>query len=76
MIKIKMIGFNNNFSDQAKSELLISWQPGLTPMRLLQLLSLQKAQIGVILIDGRIEDIDCLVNDRSTVEFYPIFGGG
>lgn len=33
-------------------------------------------EIGVILVNGRIESTDTMLQDKDYVEFYPIFGGG
>ena len=61
---------------EAKAEVAVEYYHGLTVSKVLAKYNLSSAQVGLILVNGKAESCDYQLSDYSTVELYPIFGGG
>ncbi len=58
------------------AEVKVKYYPGLTVRTILEEYKLPAGQVGLVLVDQKAETVDCALKDNSTVELYPIFGGG
>lgn len=76
MIKVKLHPALQKNGFKSKDYLLISYENGLTIEKLRDLLKIQIAEVGFILLNGKHANNCHVLKQGDTVEFYPIFGGG
>ncbi|TEB08421.1 hypothetical protein Psch_01984 [Pelotomaculum schinkii] len=76
MIKVKLHPALQKTESKVKGYIQIQYEHGLTVEKLRELLKIQIAEVGFILINGKHAKNYDVLNRGDIVEFYPIFGGG
>lgn len=54
----------------------INHRSGLTVKSIILRNEIKAGQVGLVLIEGKPGKLESEINDDSTIEIYPIFGGG
>jgi hypothetical protein len=69
--------FNSALTDYtAIPEDFIEYAPGKSIRAFLYKYSLTAGLIGLVVVNGKIESLEYIPPDNSTIKLYPIFGGG
>lgn len=76
MITVHFKSVLNEYVPGEPDRVELPYDPQLTVRVIIQQYSLQPGHIGLVLVDGKLSDLDKPLYDGSTVELYPIFGGG
>lgn len=76
MIKVKLHPALQKTEFKSKGYMQIPYEDGLTVEKLRELLKIQIAEVGFIVLNGKHAKDHSVLNRGDSVEFYPIFGGG
>jgi hypothetical protein len=72
------VRFHLNLIDTAgvKKELFVDAKQPILLTTLLDQLGVPHDEVGIIVRNGRVGGIDCLIHDEDVVELFPILSGG
>lgn len=76
MITVHFKSVLNEYVPGEPNRVELPYDPQLAVRAIIQQYSLQTGHIGLVLVDGKLYDLDEPLHDGATVELYPIFGGG
>lgn len=76
MIKVIFRSVLKDYVQGNSEQVTLDYKPGLTIRAIIQKYGLQPGHIGLVLVDQQVSDLNSTLQDGSTVELYPIFGGG
>ncbi|MGM0653372.1 MAG: hypothetical protein ACQES4_11430 [Bacillota bacterium] len=76
MIKVNFRSALKNYVPGESEQVELEYEPGITTRVITDKYSIHPGHIGLVIVDGKLEDLDCNLADGSEVELYPIFGGG
>ena len=76
MVQIKLHTILKNYCPAAGGCLQMPCGEGLTVEKMLANLDLRPGLVGLVLVNGKIAQNDCMLAEGDEVELYPVFGGG
>jgi molybdopterin converting factor small subunit len=76
VIRVKLHPALQKTEFKSKGYIQMQYEDGLTVEKLRELLKIQIAEVGFIVLNGKHAKNHDVLKRGDTIEFYPIFGGG
>ncbi|AOY75215.1 MoaD/ThiS family protein [Clostridium formicaceticum] len=64
------------FRENREKEMMMDLAQGATPKDVIELLNIPEEEVAIILINGRHQELNTVLEDNDTLSLFPPVGGG